>query len=203
MVGQGELVEKTSKKRPQFNYFESKVPKYTLPDPRVASDGTAVATVTAWNGTRRGELMELFRDQVYGRRPDVKYSVRFEKTGENPTAFEGAATARAMKAIVMTDDRTFSFPFVVFVPNDAKHAVPAVVHINNRYFTPMEKAVSEVDPFWPVKTLIERGYATASFFTSDVDPDSKDGYADGIRSFFASGQPPEDTAWRSLSASMK
>jgi hypothetical protein len=74
------------------------------------------------------------------------------------------------------------------------------VHINNRYFVPLDKAASEHDPFWPVETLIRRGYATASFHTSDVDPDRKDGYADGIRSFFANGRPPEDDAWRSLSA---
>ena len=51
-----------------------------------------------------------------------------------------------------------------------------------------------------MKTLIERGYATVSFHTSDVDPDKKDGYAEGIRSFFADGAPPQDNAWRSLSA---
>lgn len=199
-VANPELVEKTAERRSQFNYFESKVPEYTLPDPLVASDGTAVTTAAVWHGTRRDELMNLFRDQVYGRRPDVKYSIRFEKTEGDSSAFDGAATARTMKAIVAIDDRTFSFPFVVFVPNNAKQAVPAVVHINNRYFTPVEKVVSKHDPFWPAKTLIERGYATASFFTSDVDPDKKDGYADGIRSFFADGQPPKDTAWRSLSA---
>jgi hypothetical protein len=105
-----------------------------------------------------------------------------------------------MKAIVHIGDRSFSFPFVVFVPNKAPQPVPAVIHINNRYFVPLEKATKEDDPFWPVQKLIERGYATASFHTSDVDPDKKDGYKNGIRSFFADGEPPQETDWRSLSA---
>jgi hypothetical protein len=88
----------------------------------------------------------------------------------------------------------------VFVPNNRRAPVPAVIHINNRYFVPLEKAATEHDPFWPVKTLIDRGYATASFHTSDVDPDKKDGYADGVRAFFAAGKPPKDDDWRSLSA---
>ena len=199
-VANPDLVENTSKRRTEFNYVESKVPEYTLPNPLITADGAAVTTSAAWQGMRRDQLMDVFRDQVYGRRPDVTNSVRFEKTAEDSQVFDGAATARAMKVIVEIDNRTFSFPFVVFLPNNAKDSVPAVIHINNRYFTPIEKVVGKSDPFWPAKTLVQRGYATASFFTSDVDPDQKDGYAGGIRSFFADGKPPTDTAWRSLSA---
>lgn len=52
-------------------------------------------------------------------------------------AFEGAATGRSMKATITIADRSFSFPFIVFVPNKRTQAVPAVVHINNRYFEVM------------------------------------------------------------------
>jgi hypothetical protein len=195
-----DLVVKTTQRRPEFNYVESKVPDYTLPDPLVMTDGKAVTSAADWQNVRRDELMELFRDHVYGRRPDLQHSVRFEKTAEDRQVFDGAATAGEMNVVVERDGRTFSFPFVVFIPNHAEHPVPAVVHINNRYFTPVDKVVAEADPFWPVKTLIERGYATASFHTSDVDPDQKDGYENGIRSFLADGAPPSDHAWRSLSA---
>ena len=195
-----EVVKKFEKRPGGFNYDESKVPDYTLPNPLVASDGTPVATAETWKASRRTKLMDVFRKQVYGQRPAVAYSIQFEKTAELKDAFGGAATGRSMTATIAIADRTYSFPFVIFVPNDRKGAVPAVIHINNRYFIPLEKAAGEHDPFWPVKILIERGYATASFHTSDVDPDKKDGYSNGIRSFFANGQPPQDEAWRSLSA---
>lgn len=194
------LVEKLTQQRPEFNYVEAKVPSYTIPDPLVTMAGNTVDTPADWSGVRRGELLELFRDQVYGRRPETRYSVRFEQTAENTTAFDGAATGRAFDAIIKIDDRSYSFPFVVFVPNGITGKVPAVVHINNRYFVPLETALEKNDPFWPVETMIRRGYATASFHTSDVDPDKKDGYEGGIRSFFADGKPPTDNAWRSLSA---
>jgi pimeloyl-ACP methyl ester carboxylesterase len=144
--------------------------------------------------------MDLFRDYVYGHRPGIEASVRFTVTAERKDAFDGAATGRSITATVTIAERSYAFPFTLFVPNNAKSPVPAVVHINNRYFIPLETAMSEHDPFWPAKTLIARGYATASFYTSDVDPDRNDGYADGIRSFFVNGQSPEDTAWRCLSA---
>lgn len=195
-----DLVESTTKRRPEFNYDESKVPDFTLPNPLITAAGMEVLTPQDWNNVRRLELLDLFRDQVYGRRPQTEYSVKYEQTSENTKALGGAATGREMKAVISIGDRTFSFPFVVFVPNHVTTPVPAVVHINNRYFVPLEKASEEHDPFWPVKSIIQRGYATASFHTSDVDPDKKDGYADGVRSFFADGKPPADNAWRSLSA---
>ncbi len=199
-LARSDVVQEFETRRGQFNYDESKVPDYKLPNPRVARDGTPVSSSEIWDASRRAELMDLFRDHVYGRRPAVEHFVRFEKTAELEEAFDGAATGRSMTATIAIDDRTFSFPFVLFVPNSAHRPLPAVVHINNRYFVPLEKAATEHDPFWPAKTLIERGYATASFHTSDVDPDKRDGYADGIRSFFVAGQPPTDDAWRSLSA---
>lgn len=195
-----DVVEKFTKRRTAFNYDEAKVPEYTLPDSLVALDGTAVSTPETWNTSRRAELMELFRSHVYGRRPKLKYTVHFEQTAELESVFDGAAFGRSMTATVVIGDRNFSFPFVLFVPKHAKQPVPAVVHINNRYFVPLEKAATKRDPFWPVQTLIERGYATASFHTSDVDTDKKNSYAGGIRSFFANGKPPTDDAWRSLSA---
>ncbi len=195
-----EVVQQFQSRRGPFNYDEAKVPHYTLPDPLVASDGRAITSPQAWSQLRRGELIELFRSHVYGRRPSAEYRVQFAETARVPDAFEGAATGRSMTATVLIGDRTYSFPFVVFIPNNVQQPVPAVVHINNRYFIPLDKAAREHDPFWPAKTLIARGYATASFHTSDVDPDKKDGYADGIRAFFADAQPPQEDAWRSLSA---
>jgi hypothetical protein len=195
-----DVVKKFSQRRGEFNYIEARVPEYTLPDPLVTQDDTRISSPQTWTTVRRPELMELFRDNVYGRRPGVEYSVNYETEAEIQDAFDDAATGRSMTATITIDDREYSFPFVLFIPNNAKKPVPAVIHINNRYFIPLEKAASEHDPFWPVKSLIERGYATASFHTSDVDPDKKDGYQDGVRAFFANGQPPTDKAWRSLSA---
>jgi (4-O-methyl)-D-glucuronate---lignin esterase len=195
-----EVVAELSKKRPGSNYHESKVPSFVLPDALKSGDGSAVKSAEAWNATRRDELMEVFREQVYGRRPATKFTVTFQQKAEVGDAFDGAATGRSMVATISISERTYQFPFVVFIPNNAAGKVSAVVHTNNRYFVSLETALSKQDPFWPVKTLIERGYATASFHTSDVDPDKNDGYADGIRSFFADGKPPASDAWRALSA---
>lgn len=194
-----DVIEQFSK-RPGFNYEESRVPEYVLPDPLMAEDGTSVTTARQWNESRRTEILNVFRDQIYGRRPETAYQLTFEQTAEMDDALQGKAMGRSMVARIVIGKRSFSWPFVVFLPNHVKEPVPAVILINNRYFIPLEKAATEHDPFWSVQQMIDRGYATASFHTSDVDPDNKNGYAEGIRSFFADGNPPEKNAWRSLSA---
>jgi len=75
-----------------------------------------------------------------------------------------------------------------------------IVHINNRYLIPIDKAVDEFDPFWPVEKMLRRGYATAAFHTSDVDPDKPDRYAEGMRALLDDPGTDEEIRWRCLSS---
>ena len=56
-----------STKLSQRQYDESKVPKYTLPDPLVMADGKKVTDAKTWKEKRRPELLRLFETHVYGR----------------------------------------------------------------------------------------------------------------------------------------
>lgn len=197
-----DLVEKTSKSRPEFNYRESKVPEFVLPDPLAidaTSDTPSVTTPQQWEQIRRPELMELFRREVYGVRPSTAYDVTYEVVGRVENAFDGAAKGRQIRTTIHVGDRSHSFDFVLFTPQSAKPA-PVIVHINNRYFIELNDAATKHDPFWPVETIVRRGYATASFHTKHVDPDRADGYAEGIRALLDDPNSDPSTRWRSLSA---
>ena len=66
------------------NYDESQVPRYELPDPLIFSNGKDVDSPAAWWEQRRGEILQLFEDQVYGRSPEKlpKVRLRLPKRGE-------------------------------------------------------------------------------------------------------------------------
>lgn len=185
--------------RQGINYDESTVPSFTLPDPLKLAGGRTVATASDWQA-RRLELLELFRANVYGRRPAEPRTVVFTESGRDDDAFAGLATGATVIATIRKGSRKYTFPFVAFLPNQTSGPRPAIVHINNREAVTLERATREDNAFWPARVMLKRGYAVASFHTSAVDPDRHNGYADGIRAFFAEGRPPDEDAWGSLSA---
>ena len=60
-----------------FNYDESKVVPYTLPDPLLNADGTKVASARDLNNKRRKEILRLFETDVYGKSPARPGAVQF------------------------------------------------------------------------------------------------------------------------------
>ena len=48
----------------RYNYDESKIPAYTIPDPLTLADGAKVKDAKTWNQTRRPELMALFENSA-------------------------------------------------------------------------------------------------------------------------------------------
>ncbi|QTN32611.1 acetylxylan esterase [Akkermansiaceae bacterium] len=194
-----DVVEALAKRLPGTNFEESKVPEYRLPDPLVSENGKPVRTPLQWTDERRPEILQLFRENVYGIRPATPYRIAYEEVGRRENAFAIGATARQIRATLTARGKSHSFDFVLVVPkSDAP--VPVIIHINNRYLIPLGKAVDEADPFWPVEKIVRRGYATAAFHTSDIDPDKRDGYAKGIRALLDDPSSDPETRWAALSA---
>ena len=73
------------------NYDETKIPKYTLPNPLVTESGEPVSNAEMWNEIRRPELLKLFQQQVYGHSPDacvITHELVSSKEMENVTRRE-------------------------------------------------------------------------------------------------------------------
>ncbi len=194
------VVQAFQKRRSEFNVDESKVPEFELPDPLLGlNSGELITTAQQWTSQQRPALLQLFREHVYGVRPNAQYEIEFEERNRVSDPFGVPALGRQMRATIRKGDREHSFDFVYFAPKSDKR-VPLVVHINNRNEVSLAKTSSEADPFWPVEKLLRTGYATASFYTSDVDPDKKNSYDQGIRSLSDDPESDPATRWKSLSA---
>jgi len=191
-------VEAASKNKP-FNYRESEVPTYQLPDPLAGPDGT-VAAAAQWE-VQRERTLQTFRDHVYGHVPAeaAKATVTYTAVAH----YEGVnVLASRIEARVTAAGADFTFPILVYLPKSATAQgnvrVPAVVVIQNRMFPDLVDLVERPSPFVPVEAILKRGYAVAIFHTSDVDPDRKDGFDEGIRGFFARSKlgPAADISMR-------
>jgi hypothetical protein len=193
-----ETVAAESKRRPAFNYDESKVPPYTLPDVLGATRAD-IRTPGAWRA-RRAEILELFRDNVYGRSPGPPDSLLFAVTEDDPRAMNGAATLRRVSIRSRHGSRSHEFELILFVPNAPPTPVPVFLLINNRPATNTDPTRRETSGFWPAEQLIARGYGIAAIQYGQLAPDDQDRVRDGVMALFAAGPNEKPWTWGAIAA---
>jgi pimeloyl-ACP methyl ester carboxylesterase len=193
-----ETVEKLTKSRPEFNYYEEKVPSFELPSLLTANNGKIIATRSEWIKIRRPELLELFTDNVFGRAPGTHYKLDFKVVNEDPKAVNGIATLKQVDVIITSEAKSLVIHLILFIPNNVPKPVPAFLLINlgSKNIDPLRKEKGES---WPVEEIVARGYAAAAFSNADVDPDNFDDFKNGIHLVLDRGIRSDD-AWGTLAA---
>ncbi len=84
---QPSVVEMWSEKRAEHNFDESRVPDYELPDPLALEGGRTVRNKSEWLAKGRPALLQQFRENIYGVRPDTSYEIEYEEIGRRENAF--------------------------------------------------------------------------------------------------------------------
>ena len=194
-----ETLDRLTKTPTEFNYFEEKVPEYVLPDVLETRKGKKVKNATIWKKTRREEVLEMFRENVYGRVPSTPYSKSYKVVNEDKSAMGGTATLKQVDITIGSGGNSLDIHLTLFVPNNLPKPVPAYLLIDNRgpaNTDPERKLKSE---FWPAEEVIARGYAIAVFSNADVDPDNFDDFKNGIHGLLDRGVRQPDS-WGTIAA---
>jgi len=222
------LIAQTHAKEPEVNYDEGKTPSYVLPDPLVFSDGKQVTSTAAWR-ERRPEILRLFEEQVYGHAPGRPEGMHFRVNEVAADALGGRATRKQATVFFTADEKGPRMDLLLYVPNDAKKPVPAFLGLNffgNHSIHPdpgitlsinwmrendkigvadhraTEKTRGACRHRWPVERILDRGYALATVYYGDIDPDFDDGFQNGVHPlFYKPGQTkPEPDQWAAIAA---
>ena len=176
-----------------FLYDEEKVPAYELPD---LLAGTR--TVKDWEKKRRPELVKLFEEEMYGSVPGKPAGLHFQVRDYDPAALDGLATRRQVRIFFDNDESAYE-DLLLYIPNCRKGPAPAFMGVNffGNHTIDKDPGIFLPDSVryrkdyvltprgsqqqrWPLRDILERGYAVATFCCEDVVPDA-DGYP-GIRS---------------------
>jgi hypothetical protein len=194
------VVYSLGKRQPEFNYDEARVPGYSLP-PLFGNGDRPPSAPERWR-PRRAEILELFRDNVYGRSPGKPERLRFEVAGEDPAAMDRRATLKRVSVISTQQGREHRFGITLFLPNASSDPVPVFLLLNNRPVTNTDPTRRERSGFWPAEAVISRGYGIAALQVSELAPDDKDNFADGVVRLFegAATVPRPANAWGALAA---
>ncbi|MDP2414401.1 dienelactone hydrolase family protein [Daejeonella sp.] len=183
----------------ESNYDESKVPAYTLPDVLKSSDNKTIKNKKAWEKIRRPEVLTLFEDNIYGPVPKSFEDIRFSLLSEDKNSMDGKAHRKEVLIEVFNRNKSVRINLILFTPNNAVKQSPAFLLINNRgkeNTDPSRKTISE---FWPAEVLIDAGYAIAAFHVSDLAPDNKDEFMNGVMQLYPE-QLKADNGMRAIGA---
>lgn len=210
-------------------YDEARIPAYTLPDALTMADGRKVASAGEWRAERRPELVRLFETHIYGRAPQPTTPVTAEVFEQSEDALGGKARRRQV-AVYLTGRRDGPrVDVLIYLPRQARGPVPAFLGLNfagnqavnadpairlseswmresrgenvlNNRATEASRGSSSSR--WPVEMILARGYALATAYYGDIDPDFDDGFRNGIHPWFYTGKQtgPAPDEWGSIAA---
>ncbi|WP_247235591.1 dienelactone hydrolase family protein [Telluribacter sp. SYSU D00476] len=162
------------------NYDESKVGTYTLPDVLKLESGKSVTSKKVWEQQRRSEILGLFEEHVYGQFPTSYDKLEYSVKREDPKAMNGKAHLKEMELVVYKNNKPVKINLVLFVPTAAKGPAPAFLLINNRSRRNTAPERDTLSGFWPAEMVINAGYAVAAFHNSELAPDNKNSYQNGV-----------------------
>jgi hypothetical protein len=172
-----------------------------LPDVLRTAAGQRVDSAANWEQVRRPEVLELFKTQVYGRNPVGRPDTLRVECVDNGTArMDGQALRKRVVLRYTGPGGEGAIRVTAFIPKAAKPA-PAFLLICNRPEKNIDPERLEKSPFWPAEELVARGYAALAFYNGDVDPDTNDGFTNGVHGVFQpdpSARQPD--AWGTLAA---
>jgi len=198
-----------------------------LPDPLTFENGKSVASSSDWYGKRRTEMLELFEKEVYGRIPEFDFSQVYILNESDSSALDGIAIRKQITIKIIINDQNLDINVLIFQPKseipvpvflgynfDGNQTVQADTNIfittswvendselgiNDHHAN--EKTRGIASSRWPVKMIIEHGFALATVYYGDIDPDYDDGFKNGIHGLIhPDGATPGVDEWGSIAA---
>ncbi len=224
----GLIAQAVSQNPAGFNYDESKIDSYTLPDPLLMNNGKRVTSASQWR-QRRSEILRMFETHVYGRTPKPKTRISFVETSRDAKALNGAATRKEVSVFLNGKKDGPKMSVLFYIPNNRQQPAPVFIGLNfngnqsvsndpgialatswlrdnkelgtvNNRAT--EKSRGTESSRWAIEMIVKRGYAVATIYNGDLFPDHKDGLKDSIiPHFYRAGQSqPDADEWNAIGA---
>ena len=179
---------------------EALVPDFLLP--KLLEE---VDTAAAWRGQRRQELLELFREEVYGHTPASTAVAATHRVLSSEPALGGIGVRNEIELQLTGHGSTKSWTVLLYVPAAATGPVPVFLGLNfsgNQticsdpgitpstvvevgFGAPDRVVRGAAEQKWQVEKVLSRGFALATVYSGDVAPDRQDtAFSDGVHSLF-------------------
>lgn len=206
----------------EFPAFDALPVQTALPDAFTMMDGTKITTAEEWTTKRRPELITLFKHYVYGFAPAAP-EIEVSESVPPQSVLDGKGLLKQLTIRFknLPGENAPRINLALFLPAAATGPVPVFLAPNkcgnyevlhdpaiqynpdvwcpdNCPHTDTEGRGANED-YWCVASILERGYAFATYHDSDIDPD-KDDFTDGIHAAYAAELPISGDSWGTIAA---
>ncbi len=203
------------------NYDEAKVGHYTLPDPLICNDRSPVTNAETWLAKRRPEILELYRENIFGHSPDPGTNTTFNVWEISTNARGGSATRKQIE-INFSGTPAGPFAHLLLYTPAGKNTAPTFLCLQfSGNYTVIDDPAIAIFPVWnsksgalamPKKTVrgefarnwkiaetLARGYGIAFIDYNEIEPDLSHGAGlkFGVHKNFP---PPAADGWGAISA---
>ena len=197
-----------------------KTSSVTLPDPLTFNNGQKVTSRQQWPA-RRKEILELLTKEMYGTSPGRPKNMRFEVFDNTKDALGGKATRKQVTVHIKENGNEAQFDLLIYIPNKAKHPVPAIVGINfvgnqaihadpGIKLTEAWTENSKMFPcavngkatnacrgvnasMWPVDSILDAGFALVTIYREEIASDRKEEmFKTGVHTLYPELQNRDD-----------
>jgi hypothetical protein len=208
------------------NLEELKVPPYTLPDVLKMPNGKEVKNKDEWNKIQRPSIYHLYEENQFGRYPTKKIAIRYRLLETDNHALDGTATRKQVRLYLHPTDTAVYTDVLMYLPNNAKKPVPVFVGYNfsgNQAIQPDDKILLTKSWLygktkgavnnratdssrgieasqWQVKEILSHGYAAATAYYGDIEPDNPEGWKTGIRTTLKDVLNIQPEEWSAMGA---
>lgn len=212
-----------AQKEEVFNYDESKAGTYKLPELLQSSGGKRAVGKDEWESSRRGELLQLFRDNVYGAFPAAPAGMHFSLQSVDSLALGGKAISKQVRVYFAPGTAAPYMDILLYMPRNAAKPVPVFMGLNflgnhttytdtaiaitrswvpNRDGIKDHRAIADMRGVqsgrWVVEKIVESGYAVATAYYGDLEPDHADGWRTGIRTTLQESLRTPPSTWGAI-----
>lgn len=208
-----------------FNYNEALVPQYHLPNLLETVDTkTSIATSADWETVGRPALLQSISSEMFGHFPgdDLKVDFNVER---DQSVFDGIARRKEVTIRISNGAKELEMQLLIYLPtniegpvatflglnfygnhsihNDPGISIPKSWVRNNPDFDIKNNKASEANrgvraDHWDVEALLKNGFALATMYYGDIDPDFDDGFKNGVHGLLNKDQ--DSTNYSALSA---
>ena len=208
------------------NTDESKVPPYTLPDVLKMPNGKTVTNRKEWQQVQRPYIYHLYEQYQFGRYPAKKINSRFRVLETDNKALDGLATRKQVRIYLHPADTSVYMDVLLYIPNKIKSPAPVFtgynfsgnhtistdknVLLSNRWVywkskgavnnraTEASRAADTAS--WQLHTILSKGFALATAYYGDIEPDTATGYTTGIRTALKDVLNIQPNEWSAMGA---